>query len=106
LFSVPGGPAAAIFLGALFTFGYYPGPRMVTQNPDLMYLIVWSRGAGLGAGGGDLFRHHATGGAPHAHPLCHHRRTPDPDHDPGRAEGDRERWAISTCSSASGCWAG
>lgn len=42
LFSVPGGPAAAIFLGALFTFGYYPGPRMVTQNPDLMYLIVWS----------------------------------------------------------------
>lgn len=42
LFSVPGGPAAAIFLGALFTFGYYPGPRMVTQNPDLMFLIVWS----------------------------------------------------------------
>lgn len=42
LFSVPGGPAAAIFLGALFSFGYYPGPRMVTQNPDLMYLIVWS----------------------------------------------------------------
>jgi len=42
LFSVPGGPAAAIFLGALFSFGYYPGPRMVTQNPDLMFLIVWS----------------------------------------------------------------
>lgn len=42
LFSVPGGPAAAIFLGALFSFGYYPGPRMITQNPDLMYLIVWS----------------------------------------------------------------
>jgi len=42
LFSVPGGPAAAIFLGALFSFGYYPGPRMVSQNPDLMYLIVWS----------------------------------------------------------------
>jgi len=42
LFSVPGGPAAAIFLGALFSFGYYPGPRMVQQNPDLMYLIVWS----------------------------------------------------------------
>jgi putative tricarboxylic transport membrane protein len=42
LFSVPGGPAAAIFLGALFAFGYYPGPRMVTQSPDLMYLIVWS----------------------------------------------------------------
>lgn len=42
LFSVPGGPAAAIFLGALFSFGYYPGPRMVSENPDLMYLIVWS----------------------------------------------------------------
>ncbi|SDL13413.1 tripartite tricarboxylate transporter permease [Aliiruegeria lutimaris] len=42
LFSVPGGPAAAIFLGALFSFGYYPGPRMINQNPDLMFLIVWS----------------------------------------------------------------
>ncbi|POF29435.1 tripartite tricarboxylate transporter permease [Roseibium marinum] len=42
LFSVPGGPAAAIFLGALFSFGYYPGPRMITQHPDLMFLIVWS----------------------------------------------------------------
>ena len=42
LFSVPGGPAAAIFLGALFSFGYYPGPRMITQSPDLMFLIVWS----------------------------------------------------------------
>ena len=42
LFSVPGGPAAAIFLGALFAFGHYPGPRMITQNPDLMFLIVWS----------------------------------------------------------------
>ncbi|MEO1017745.1 MAG: tripartite tricarboxylate transporter permease [Pseudomonadota bacterium] len=42
LFSVPGGPASAVFLGALFSFGYYPGPRMVTDSPDLMYLIVWS----------------------------------------------------------------
>ncbi len=42
LFSVPGGPAAAIFLGALFSFGYYPGPRMISENPDLMFLIVWS----------------------------------------------------------------
>ncbi len=42
LFSVPGGPAAAIFLGALYSFGYYPGPRMVNENPDLMFLIVWS----------------------------------------------------------------
>ncbi len=42
LFSVPGGPAAAIFLGALFSFGYYPGPRMVNENPELMFVIVWS----------------------------------------------------------------
>jgi putative tricarboxylic transport membrane protein len=42
LFSVPGGPAAAIFLGALFSFGFYPGPRMVSEHPDLMYVIVWS----------------------------------------------------------------
>ena len=42
LFSVPGGPAAAIFLGALFSFGFYPGPRMVTEQPVLLYLIVWS----------------------------------------------------------------
>lgn len=42
LFSVPGGPAAAIFLGALFSFGFYPGPRMVSEHPDLMYMIVWS----------------------------------------------------------------
>ncbi|MCC1481159.1 tripartite tricarboxylate transporter permease [Roseibaca sp. Y0-43] len=42
LFSVPGGPAAAIFLGALFSFGFYPGPRMVTEEPVLLYLIVWS----------------------------------------------------------------
>lgn len=42
LFSVPGGPAAAIFLGALFSFGYYPGPQMISQHPDLMFLIVWS----------------------------------------------------------------
>jgi TctA family transporter len=42
LFSVPGGPAAAIFLGALFSFGFYPGPRMVSEHPTLMYVIVWS----------------------------------------------------------------
>jgi len=42
LFSVPGGPAAAIFLGALFSFGFYPGPRLVSEQPTLLYLIVWS----------------------------------------------------------------
>lgn len=42
LFGVPGGPAAAIFLGALFVYGYYPGPRLIASDPDLMFLIIWS----------------------------------------------------------------
>ena len=42
LFSVPGGPAAAVLLGALFAHGYYPGPRFVQDNLDLMFVIVWS----------------------------------------------------------------
>jgi TctA family transporter len=42
LFAVPGGPAAAVFLGALFVYGFYPGPRFVQMNMDLMFLIVWS----------------------------------------------------------------
>jgi TctA family transporter len=52
LFAVPGGPAAAVFLGALFVYGFYPGPRFVQMNLDLMFLIVWSSAlaAVLGAG--------------------------------------------------------
>ena len=42
LFAVPGGPAAAVVLGALFVYGFYPGPRFVQMNLDLMFLIVWS----------------------------------------------------------------
>lgn len=42
LFSVPGGPAAAVLLGALFAHGYYPGPRFVQDNLDLMFVIIWS----------------------------------------------------------------
>jgi TctA family transporter len=42
LFAVPGGPAAAVFLGALYVWGYFPGPRFVQMNLDLMFLIVWS----------------------------------------------------------------
>ncbi|MEX0590169.1 MAG: tripartite tricarboxylate transporter permease [Xanthobacteraceae bacterium] len=42
LFAVPGGPAAAVVLGALFVYGYYPGPRFVQMNLDLMFLIVRS----------------------------------------------------------------
>ena len=42
LFSVPGGPAAAVILGALYAYGIYPGPRLVEQHLDLVYVIVWS----------------------------------------------------------------
>jgi hypothetical protein len=42
LFGVPGGPAAAIFLGALYIYGLYPGPRFVQSHADIMFLIIWS----------------------------------------------------------------
>jgi len=51
LFSVPGGPSAAVFLGALFSFGYFPGPRMVTDTPEVLYMIVWSVALGSVIGG-------------------------------------------------------
>jgi len=53
LFSVPGGAPAAILLGALFFYGIQPGPRMVEENLDLIFTIIWSfaiantMGAGL-----------------------------------------------------------
>lgn len=42
LFSVPGGAPAAILLGALFYYGIQPGPRMVQENLDLLFTIIWS----------------------------------------------------------------
>jgi putative tricarboxylic transport membrane protein len=42
LFSVPGGAPAAILLGALFFYGIQPGPRMVQENLDLIFTIIWS----------------------------------------------------------------
>jgi len=41
LFGIPGGVPAAMLLGALLTYGIQPGPRIVTDNLDLLYLIVW-----------------------------------------------------------------
>jgi hypothetical protein len=52
LFSVPGGPAAAIFMGALFIYGYYPGPRFVVDHADVMYVIIWS--CAIGSVGGAI----------------------------------------------------
>jgi hypothetical protein len=42
LFGVPGGAPAAIMLGALFFYGIQPGPRMVQENLDLIFTIIWS----------------------------------------------------------------
>ena len=42
LFSVPGGAPSAILLGALFFYGIQPGPRMVQENLDLIFTIIWS----------------------------------------------------------------
>ena len=41
LFSVPGGAPSAILLGALFYYGIQPGPRMVQENLDLVFTIIW-----------------------------------------------------------------
>jgi TctA family transporter len=42
LFSVPGGPAAAVILGALYAYGIFPGPRLVQEHLEIVYVIVWS----------------------------------------------------------------
>ncbi|MGE5216541.1 MAG: tripartite tricarboxylate transporter permease [Chloroflexota bacterium] len=42
LFGVPGGAPAAILLGALYFYGIQPGPRMVQENLDLIFTIIWS----------------------------------------------------------------
>ena len=42
LFGIPGGVPAAMLLGLLLTYGIQPGPTIITDHLDLMYLIVWS----------------------------------------------------------------
>jgi TctA family transporter len=42
LFGIPGGVPSAMLLGMLLTYGIQPGPTIVTDHLDLMYLIVWS----------------------------------------------------------------
>ena len=42
LFGIPGGVPSAMLLGMLLTYGIQPGPSIVTDHLDLMYLIVWS----------------------------------------------------------------
>ena len=42
LFGIPGGVPAAMPLGMLLTYGIQPGPAIISDHLDLMYLIVWS----------------------------------------------------------------
>lgn len=42
LFGIPGGVPSAMLLGMLLTYGIQPGPAIITDHLDLVYLIVWS----------------------------------------------------------------
>lgn len=42
LFGIPGGAPAALLLGALLIFGIEPGPRIITNHLDVIYVIIWS----------------------------------------------------------------
>ncbi|GAB3071145.1 tripartite tricarboxylate transporter permease [Nocardioides zeae] len=42
LFGIPGGVPSAMLLGMLLTYGIQPGPAIVSEHLDLMYLIIWS----------------------------------------------------------------
>ena len=42
LFSVPGSAPAAMIMGALLAYGIVPGPRIVQQHLDIIYVIVWT----------------------------------------------------------------
>jgi len=44
LFGIPGGAPAALLLGALLIFGIEPGPRIITDHLDVIYVIIWSFG--------------------------------------------------------------
>ncbi|WP_313816608.1 tripartite tricarboxylate transporter permease [Citricoccus sp.] len=42
LFGVPGAAPFALLLGVLLIFGVQPGPSLITNDLDLVYLIVWA----------------------------------------------------------------
>ena len=42
LFGVPGSSAMALFLGALLIFGIQPGPALLRDHLDLVFVIIWS----------------------------------------------------------------
>jgi len=42
LFGIPGGAPAALLLGALLYYGYQPGPQLMIDHLDAVYVIIWS----------------------------------------------------------------
>ena len=42
LFGIPGSGSMAIFIGGMALLGYEAGPRMITENLDVTYTMVWS----------------------------------------------------------------
>ena len=42
IFGIPGSGATAILLGGLVLIGIQPGPRMITAQLDVVYLMIWS----------------------------------------------------------------
>ena len=46
LFGVPGSSAMALFLGAMLIFGIQPGPALLRDQLDLVFVIIWSLALG------------------------------------------------------------
>jgi len=44
LLGFPQGVATALFIVALLSWGFLPGPEMVKKNPELIYSIIWIQG--------------------------------------------------------------
>lgn len=55
LFGVPGAAPFALLLGVLLIFGIQPGPTLITNDLDLVYLIVWAFAIASVAGAGLAF---------------------------------------------------
>jgi hypothetical protein len=55
LFWVPGSASAALLVGSLLRYGILPGPRIVTEHLDLIYVIIWSYALANVVGAGICF---------------------------------------------------
>jgi putative tricarboxylic transport membrane protein len=40
-FGIPGSSSMAILLGAFYILGLQPGPKMLTENLDIVFMLVW-----------------------------------------------------------------